>query len=217
MKKTAILFDHDGTLVNSINAVGVSTNIVLKRHGYRELSTEEILEGFPYATAERFLYHVKSEDRKTGKTLADDFYVEMHKSGIEHLEIYPGIQTALDSLAAYGYSMGLVTNNQGIFVRKAAAYLHYAYNLEIILGEENAVKPKPAPDGILQACAGLGAEPANCWYIGDTDIDFTAARAAGAKSGLVCWGVQTYEQLSELKADAIFRTPEEMTEFFLSL
>jgi phosphoglycolate phosphatase len=217
MKKAAIIFDHDGTLVNSIEAVVICTNKILNNNGFKELSTEEVLEGFPYATVERFLYHTRIEDILKARTMAHQFYEMMNDTGIKHLKIYPGIQQALDSLAEYGYSMGMVTNNQGLFVRKAAAHLRYAYDLEIILGEENVKASKPAPDGILQACAGLAARPENCWYIGDTHVDNKAAKAAGLKSGAVTWGVQSEEELKACSPDQIFRTPAEMAEFFIKL
>lgn len=214
MKKTAILFDHDGTLVDSIDAVAKCTNKVFVNNGFREHSSTEILAGFPYPTGERFQFHTNADDAFSDK-MSDEFFSCMRNEGIEHLKIYPGIQEVLDSLAVSGYSMGVVSNNQGIFVRKAAAHLHYAYDLEIILGEENVKACKPAPDGLLQACAGLAALPENCWYIGDTVSDHEAARAAGMKSGLVTWGVQTEEILSACGSDAVFKTPEELKEFFI--
>ena len=216
MKKTAILFDHDGTLVNSLDAVIICTNISMVENGFKKLTATEVLEGFPYPTAERFRYHTKTADADLSNKMAEDFYHAMHNDGIEHMKVYPGIHETLDSLARFGFSMGMVTNNQGIFVRKAAAHLHYAYDLEIILGEENVKAVKPSPDGILQACAGLAALPENCWYVGDTTTDYKAARAAGMKSALVTWGVQTEEQLTACKPDVIFKTPEEMTKFFIS-
>ncbi|MDC7227375.1 MAG: HAD family hydrolase [Spirochaetales bacterium] len=217
MKKAAIIFDHDGTLVNSIDSVAFCTNMVLRQWDFHELTNEEVLDGFPYPTAERFLYHTKSDDSAEAKLMADKFYELMNGIGIEHLKVYPGVREALDVLAGYGYSMGMVTNNQGLFVRKAAAHLHYAYDLEIILGEENVRASKPAPDGILQACAGLSARPENCWYIGDTETDCNAAKAAGLKSGAVTWGVHSEEQLRACGADEVFRTPAEMAGFFIRL
>lgn len=214
MKKTAIIFDHDGTLVDSIEAVIICTNEILVNNGFREHSTDEILKGFPYPTEERFQYHTGVTDRMISAKMAADFYSSMHTRGLDYLKIYPGISEALDSLASYGYSMGMVSNNQGIFIRKAAAKLQYSYDLEIILGEENVRANKPAPDGLLQACAGLSALPENCWYIGDTTSDHEAASAAGMKSGLVTWGVQTEKQLAACGADAIFRTPQEMVAHF---
>jgi phosphoglycolate phosphatase len=214
MRKTAIIFDHDGTLVDSIGSVVICTNHILLKHGFAEQAAQDIIKGIPYPTAERFKYHTGSADKSHSEVMAADFYKDMHASGIEHLKIYPGISEALNHLVGYGYSMGMVSNNQGLFIRKAAAHLHYAYDLEIMLGEENIKAVKPAPDGLLQACAGLAALPKNCWYIGDTKSDHEAAHAAGMRSGLVTWGVETEEALSNCGADAIFRTPAEMSDYF---
>ncbi|MBI9105874.1 MAG: HAD family hydrolase [Spirochaetales bacterium] len=214
MRKTAIIFDHDGTLVDSIEAVIICTNLILVKNGYRKHSADEILKGFPYPTEERFQYHTGTTASSVSAKMAEDFYSEMHTIGIDYLKVYPGISAALDLLVDYGYSMGMVSNNQGIFIRKAAAKLQYSYDLEIILGEENVKANKPSPDGLLQACAGLAARPENCWYIGDTISDHEAAHAAKMKSGLVTWGVQTEAVLSASGADALFRTPADMADYF---
>ncbi len=217
MRKSALIFDHDGTLVDSIRAVEICTNSVLKKNGYSAASSELISEGMGYVTHERFGFHSGTADLNQMHTMAAEFYTCMHTGGLAYLQVYEGVQQALDALAASGYSMGMVSNNQGIFIRKAAAHLKYAYDLEIMLGEENIKAHKPAPDGLLQAAAGLAALPEDCWYIGDTYTDYRAAKAAGMKSGLVSWGTTDAAVLSELNPDALFYHPDEMKAFFLSL
>ncbi len=216
MKKTAIIFDHDGTLVDSIEAIALMTNKALEQNGFKPCSLEDIKFGMGYQTDKRMAFHSGAEDPEMVIKLTKNFYEHMHSGGIEYLRVYDGIKDSLDKLAAAGYSMGMVSNNQGLFIRKAAAHLHYAYDLEIMLGEDNVRAKKPSGEGILQACAGLSAAPENCWYIGDAEFDLLAARAAGVKSGLVTWGAHPEEELVTYGADAIFRTPEEMTAFFLN-
>lgn len=214
MRKTAIIFDHDGTLVDSIEAVIICTNLTLLKFGFLECSPEEIKQGMAFPTLERFGIH--SGDNKTEilEKMSANFYYNMNKDGIGYLKTYKGIPEALDSLASAGFSMGMVSNNQGIFIRKAAARLRYSYDLEIFLGEENIKAPKPAPDGLLQACAGLAADPENSWYVGDSVTDFRAARNAGMKCALVSWGAHPMEILESCDAEVFFRTPSEMAEFF---
>ena len=215
MKETAIIFDHDGTLVNSLEACVLCTNIVMKEAGFREYPAEEIICDMTIATEQRFAFRTGMTDPVKVRQIASDFYKSLHEVGIEYLKIYPGITEALDSLTEAGFSMGMVSNNQGTFVRKAAAMLQYSYDLEIILGEENVKASKPAPDGLLQACAGLGAVPEKSWYVGDSTIDYESARAAGMYSALVTWGAHPAGRLRECGADAVFDTPEQMKEFFL--
>ncbi len=214
MKKNAIIFDHDGTLVDSIDAVILCTNEILKSRGCPAETEEEIRKGMAYPTVDRFGYHSGIRDRSELAAMSEDFYKLMNEVGVDHVRLYPRIKENLDILASRGYSLGMVTNNQGFFVRRAAARLGYAYDFEIILGEENVPLPKPDPRGLLQACAGLGALPENCWYIGDGKPDYEVARAAGLKSGMVSWGAHPREGLKALEPDALWDSPDEWESFF---
>jgi len=215
--KNAIIFDHDGTLVDSLYAVEICTNNIISRAGFEPVALAEIKKGMAYPTAERFSYHTGEKNRTRLEEMSRDFYLDMHNVGLDHLKLYGGILKTLDALAQSGFSLGMVTNNQGLFVRKAAARLSYAYDFEVILGEENVPRPKPDPSGLLQACAGMGAVPGECWDVGDGKPDFDAARAAGMKCALVSWGAHPREELERYGADAFLHSPEEMKNFFLSL
>ncbi|MBF9014302.1 MULTISPECIES: HAD family hydrolase [unclassified Oceanispirochaeta] len=216
MRKQALIFDHDGTLVDSIDAVVFCTNQIIKEAGYAVAEPAEIRHGMAYATLERFTYHTGEKDPDVLKKMSRDFYVCMNEQGAGMVSLYPGIKKALDRLARDGFSIGLLTNNQGIFTRRVAAQLKYSYDMEIILGEDNVPAPKPDPRGLLQACAGLGAVPENCWYIGDGKPDFEVARNAGLKSALVTWGAHPKEELLKLGADRYFDTAPSMADFFTS-
>lgn len=215
MKKSAIIFDHDGTLVDSLEAVEICTNIVLEKSGFPPVTPLDIRRGMALPTVERFSFHTGVEVGEIHAAMSADFYRTMHGTGIDYLKLYDGVKETLDALAAGGYAMGMVTNNQGLFVRKAAARLSYAFDFEVILGEENVPRPKPDPSGLLQACAGMGARPGDCWYIGDGKPDYDAAKAAGMKCGLVSWGAYGREELVSLNPSKLFDRPRELSEFFL--
>lgn len=215
--KNALIFDHDGTLVDSINAVVICTNNVINRAGLPSVSIDNVKAGMAFPTVERFEFHTGISDRVILQEITDDFYRELHNEGIQHLRLYDGVKEAMDKLAANGFALGMVTNNQGLFVRKAAAYLKYAFDFEVILGEENVPYPKPDPSGLLQACAGMGALAENCWYIGDGKPDYDAAAAAGMKSALVSWGAHPRAELLNYNCDILFDETHEMLDFFLKL
>lgn len=215
-QKNGLIFDHDGTLVNSMNAVAICTNNVIKRAGLSTVSIENVKFGMAYPTLERFEFHTGLGDRIKLQDLSDEFYGELHKVGIGYLTLYDGIKETLEKLSACGYALGMVTNNQGLFVRKAAAYLKYAFDFEVILGEEDVPRTKPDPSGLLQACAGMGVPAKNCWYIGDGKPDCEAAEAAGMKSALVSWGAHPREELLNYKYDKLFDNSEELSDFFLN-
>lgn len=216
MRKQALIFDHDGTLVDSIDAVIFCTNLIIKEAGFTEAEPKDIRHGMAYPTLERFAYHTGEKDTAVLKKMSRDFYVSMNDVGASMVRLYPGIKEALDRLAREGFSLGLLTNNQGIFTRRVAAQLKYSYDMEIILGEDNVPAPKPDPRGLLQACSGLGAKPENCWYIGDGKPDYEVARNACLKSALVTWGAHPKEDLLKLGADRYFESAQSMADFFTS-
>lgn len=214
MKKNAIIFDHDGTLVDSIDCTVHCTNKVLERAGFKAETIAEIKHGMTFPTAERFGYHTGITDRSILEQMGAEFYETINNEGLEYLKLYPGIEAFLEMIAQRGYPLGMVTNNQGRFVRRAAARLGYAFDFSVILGEEDVASPKPSPDGLLQACAGLGALPENCWYIGDGKPDYEAARAGGLKCGLVSWGAHPRELLEDLEPDRLFDNSEQLINYF---
>lgn len=214
MRKTAIIFDHDGTLVDSIDGVVVCTNKVIEKAGFKSEPLEKIKHGMAYPTIERFAFHTGITDASVLQQMSEDFYQRMNTEGLEYLKLYPGIKKSLNILARRGYALGMVTNNLGVVVRKGAARLKYAYDFAVILGEENVPSPKPDPSGLLQACAGLGARAENCWYIGDGKPDYEAARAGGLKCGLVSWGAHPRSELVKLGPEKLFDDPKELMDFF---
>ena len=215
MKKKAIIFDHDGTLVDSIDSVVFCTNKVIEKAGFESESPEKIKHGMAYPTVERFAFHTGITDTPKLLQMSAEFYEIMNSEGLQYLKLYPGIKESLKILAEQGYALGMVTNNQGFLVRRGSAGLGYAYNFGIILGEEDVPAPKPDPDGLLQACAGLGVPPEKCWYIGDGAPDYQAAVAGGLKSGLVSWGAHPRTALAKLCPDRLFDSPKEMVDFFI--
>ncbi len=214
MNKAALIFDHDGTLVDSIDCVVFCTNKIIELAGFKAEPVEKIKHGMAYTTAERFGFHTGVTDISILQQMSADFYELMNSEGLQYLKLYPGVKECLHRLAGRGYALGMVTNNQGFFVRRAAARLRYAYDFGVILGEENVFATKPAPDGLLQACAGLGALPEKSWYIGDGKPDYQAAKASGMKSGLVSWGAHPREELATLAPDKLFDSPQQIIDFF---
>jgi len=214
LKKQAIIFDHDGTLIDSFDAVTYCSNLVVTEAGYREIDDDQIRQGMAYPTYERFSYHTGEKEPEKLSKMARNFYIFMNREGVDRVRIYPGIREALDRLAREGFSLGILTNNQGIFTRRVAAHLKYSYDLEVMLGEDNVPAPKPDPRGALQACAGLGALPENTWYVGDARPDFEVARNAGMKSGIVTWGAHSMEELQTLGADKYFEKAHDLADFF---
>lgn len=205
-----ILFDHDGTLVDSLDLVEVATNAVLAAYGRGPEPRERIIAGMVLPTGPRIarLLGIDDADRH-GEFLAA-FAAESRASGVRHVHVYPGIRALLDGLRARGVRLGVVSNNEGGLVRTQLAALGLADYFPVILGEGDLLALKPAPDGLHQACAGLGLPAGGCRYIGDSPTDAAAARAAGIAAVGVAWGTHRRADLVGAGFESVIDRAEEL-------
>ncbi len=217
MKKNALIFNNDGTLVDSLDAIVHSTNEVIKGSGFPIVSIDMIKKVLAYPAMKRFEFHTGIKNTEILSMMANRYYTSLHNDWLTHIKLYNGIRDSLNQFTQKKFPMGIVSNNQGLFIRKIAAYFGYVQDFEIILGEEDVPAPKPDSSGLLQACAGLGVNVEDSWHIGDGKTDFNAARAAGMRIALVTWGLHTKEELVEYGADQVFESVPEMQDFFLGL
>lgn len=187
----AVLWDVDGTLVDSTPMSFACTNEVLRRGGYAEISEADYKLGTRYTTPLRMASHVGCEDLTdpVGERLAQEFdelYVDMVTPTT--CPTFDGISPLLRNFLERGSMMGALSNACGTYVRKVLSVHGFASDFRVQLGADEVPDAKPAPDGLLQCCEALGCSPADCVYVGDAPTDGQAAKAAGMHSIGVAWG-----------------------------
>lgn len=204
----AVLWDVDGTLVESTKLAFDATNEVLKAQGKEPINVDEYKVGCKYTTPERFNFHMGLE---TGNALGaelgqifDDTYVA--RVSKETAGLFDGMDKLLRSLALAGHPQGALSNACGAYVRAVmtANELDEAPPpdmrmalFRVALGADEVPKAKPDPDGLLMCCEKLGVQAENGVYVGDSPSDGKAARAAGMKAVGVLWGANGAEALEE--------------------
>lgn len=191
----AVLFDHDGTLVNSLPTVIAATNAALRDHGYPEDSPERIVDAMRHPTAPRMGLHAGVSDPALQRELATTFY-RVAWDYMDRATLYPGVLELLQTLHSDGWKLGLVTNNLGQIARHICARTGAMEYLAVAIGEEDMPRVKPAPDGVLQAAAGLGVAIEQCVFVGDSVTDLGAAQAAQIPAIGVTWGAHAREELA---------------------
>ena len=215
-----ILFDLDGTLVDTAHDLGLALNIQLARYGKPALSHDVI---WPIAShGSRGLLALGF-----GITPADaDFEVKK----TEYLDLYetvftnkpmllPGIAELLDMLDASGVKWGIVTNKPRRFsVDLTKAVIIGDKTLfersACLLCGDDAPKPKPAPDTLFMACKETGTHPSDCIYVGDAERDIQAGRAAGMKTVVALFGyIAETDRPSEWNADILIKAPEDLLNY----
>lgn len=187
----AVLWDVDGTLVDSTRMAFAATNEVLKKHGYPEVSEADYKIGSKYTTPRRFAFHAGCEDLAdpVGEKLGNDFdalYVGLVTPSM--VPLFDGLAALLGELCADGCGLGALSNACGEYVRKVLAEHGLGSSFAVQLGADEVPAAKPSPDGLLKCCELLGCSPSECAYVGDAPTDGAAAKAAGMRCIGITWG-----------------------------
>ena len=191
MSARLLVFDLDGTLVDSSRDLATATNAALQRVAPQSPPIpHETVRAFVGDGArvliERSIRHARV-DRAVDEVLP--VFLECYAACLlETTELYPGIRKALDSLDD-DLVLAVLTNKPGGFSRTILDDLGVGSRFSRVWGPDDAPARKPDPVGLLALVAELGSDPGNTWMIGDSPVDVKTARAAGVRVAGVTWGL----------------------------
>ncbi|MBQ2719000.1 MAG: HAD-IA family hydrolase [Clostridia bacterium] len=216
MKYKTLIFDLDGTLLNTITDLATAVNYALTKHGYPTHTEAAILRmvgnGVELLVARALPGGTENPEFPA---VLSDFraYYEVHK--MDATAPYAGIPELLDTLAATGVPMAIVSNKFDAAVRELAVRF-FATTLRVAVGESETVAKKPAPDAVFAALRELGVTAEGAVFIGDSEVDIKTAQNAGLPSLSVGWGFRTEADLIAAGAARVFATPAELGEYLLA-
>lgn len=214
----SVIFDLDGTLVNSLNDLAASTNYALKTLGFPTFETEEY-KYFVGCGVARLIEAVLPEEsrddatRQKARALFDEYYGE---HALDHTGPYPGISGMLGDLTALGVNLAVVSNKPHLFVTELVTRLFGRQMFRSILGQRDGVPIKPDPAGPFEACSIMGCEPSGCVYLGDSGVDMETAVAAGMLPVGALWGFRKADELLKSGAKKLIHDPCELIEIVKS-
>jgi len=211
MKYQAVLFDLDGTLLDTIEDLTDSMNAVLERLGFPLHNIEE----YKLIVGEGIDVLIKrslpdSADLETVKKAIDMMKEEYGKRYKLKTKPYPGIPELLDELVARKLSMSIFSNKPDEFTSKLVSKLFPAWHFDVVLGEGRGIPKKPNPEGALKIANQLNIKPEKFLYLGDTGIDMQTAKNAGMMGVGVLWGFRSQKELIENGAKHIILHPLEL-------
>ena len=209
---STILFDLDGTLVDTAPDLGHALNIQLQRHGKAALSDAVIR---PFAShGSRGLIGLGF-----GITPADAHFFVMRD---EYLNIYdsvftrsptllPGIAELLQVIERKSLTWGIVTNKPRRFTQRLIESMKLHERAACVVSGDDAPQPKPSPATLLMACEQVGVKPEHCVYVGDAERDIQAGKAAGMQTVVALFGyIDASDRPAEWGADAMIKAPEDL-------
>lgn len=212
MRPRAVIYDHDGTLVDSLAIVVAATNAVLGGCGVPPRPRAEVIAGMVHPTGLRMGMLLGVNGAAEQARLAAAFYDHAFALGTTHATVYDGIADLVNGLVAEGLPQGVVSNNQGRLVRRLLAHLGLGPAFGTVIGEEDMPAPKPDPRGLVACAHRLGVDPAAAVYVGDTIGDLDTAKAAGMPCIGVTWGITPRTVLEEAGFVAVVDAPADIAD-----
>lgn len=179
----SVLFDLDGTLIDTMPAMVAGFNAVLGDRIGRAIDAPEVAARLGPRLAEIFDQYLPGQ----GSELASEY--ERAYAGLAGLAVpFPGVVDAVARLRAAGIPMAVVTSKRTAASIAALDAADLLESMAFVVAEEDVTALKPSPAPILQALARLGAEPEHTWMIGDSQVDLDSARASGVRFAAALWG-----------------------------
>ena len=209
----AIIFDLDGTLLDTLTDLAEGTNYALRVNGFPERTTDEIRR-FVGNGARKLIERAVPEGQIEAalEQVRQDFdiYYKVHCK--DHTGPYPGIMEMLQELVQQGYSLCVVSNKPDFAVQELIPE-YFPGIFTSVSGERQGVAKKPAPDLIREAMKNLQADSSNAVYVGDSEVDLEAAVNAGIPCISVAWGFKGKKFLEEQQAEMIIEKPSEIQKY----
>ncbi|MGB7450920.1 MAG: phosphoglycolate phosphatase [Lysobacterales bacterium] len=203
---TAIVWDLDGTLVDSAPDLASALNTVLDKRGFFTLSLDEVRKmignGVPKLVERGFNAVGVRPDAAQLDELIAMFVTEYKACATDNTRPYPGVVEALQEIHSMNIPMGVCTNKPEAFTRQILEGLELSGYFSSVIGGDSTSARKPDPEPVLACLRGLVAEPASSLMIGDSVHDVHAARAAGVTIGVVPWGYRS-APVEEMGADFV--------------
>jgi len=203
----AIVFDLDGTLVDSYQAITASINHVRSAYALAPLPESEVRRHV--GRGPTYLLEKTVAGGDVDKDLAR--YRAHHPSVLRSgTHLLAGVANTLKALKQAGFPMGICSNKPGPYTRELLDYLHLSSLFAAVIGPEDAPRIKPAPDMLKTALARLRTAPANALYVGDMVVDIQTARAAGVPVWVTPTGSDELATLLAAKPDRILKSFDEL-------
>lgn len=206
----AIIFDLDGTVADTISAIREGVNLTMEQLGY-PTHTDAGIRRFINHGARELIRQSLPEEVSTDPARVDealDVYQGMYERTYKNTTLcYDGMVEAM-SLLAGKYKLAILSNKQDRMVKGLAAQLLPAGVVSIAQGQVEGVPTKPDPTAVWEICRTLGVAPAECAFVGDSDVDMHTAINAGCIPVGVEWGYRGADVLIEAGAKVLVKTPD---------
>ena len=211
MAYKTILFDLDGTLLDTLEDLADAVNHILERHRCPQRTLDEVrlFVGNGLGMLMR-----RSLPAQYSQTVSDLLAEELRTYYTAHSRIktapYAGVRELLETLHAAGAKVAVVSNKADEAVGELCSF-YFPGLVDAAVGETAGRRPKPAPDAVELALERLHVDKTDAVYVGDSQVDLDTAKAAGLPCVAVTWGFRSREDLVKAGAETLADSVEELS------
>jgi len=212
-----IIFDLDGTLVDSggdiVHSINLTLDIFYLNHIERRVCVNFIGNGIR-TLVKRFFYWIlyRNPDTEIDRKLLESADREYRKIYARHLldttVLYPNVQSTLEKLS--DYSLAVVSNKAYVYTEIILDHFHIKRYFDLILGGDSVIRKKPHPEPLLRVAKHFNSSPEQCLMVGDSEKDIAAAKSAEVPVAAVTYGMRPKILLEKLKPDMIIDNFEDL-------
>ena len=210
-KYKAVVFDLDGTLLNTLDDLRDIVNHTMRKFGFPERSLDEVKAAVGNGVGKLLELSLPDGKNTPGfDAILTDMraYYDVHPGN--GTRPYDGVCEVIERFQRAGLKVAVVSNK--IHSASVALCKKYFPTVDTVCGERESegIKRKPAPDSVFTAAADMGVEASDCIYVGDSEVDIATAHNAGIKCVSVLWGYREREYLETVGADCFAGTADEL-------
>jgi phosphoglycolate phosphatase len=215
MEYKAVLFDLDGTLIDTVDDIGDAANRVLSNRKFptHSISTYRLFIG----EGVRMLFMRALPEESCTQDLINDClkeFIEDYRCNYNvKTKLYDGVPELLDMLTLRGLKLAVLSNKPHPITKDCVAFFLSQWDFNVVLGQDDSIPRKPDPQGALEVAQRLAISPSKFIYLGDTATDMKTAVSAGMFPVGVLWGFRSLEELMENGARVVIDEPMQLMDF----
>jgi len=215
-KHSGVIFDLDGTLVDTLGDIAASMNRAMKLHGFPEHAAEEYRDkvGWGIKRLAFLALPTEAQQEETAALVAADAALFYAETPLVYSRPYPGIPELVSVLKQKKIKSAVLTNKPDPVAQKVIAGLFPAGSFNCVLGEISGKPRKPDPACVWELLVDIDLSPSDAVFVGDSEIDMETALAAGCFPLGVSWGYRPRKTIDTAGARRIIERPEELLELF---
>lgn len=212
MSYEAIVFDLDGTLLNTLNDLGNAVNRVLSQHGFPAHKLDKyryfVGDGAKMLVIRALPEHQRNE--KVIDTCLQDFKNDYGQHWNVETSLYDGIPDMLDKLSSRRIKLAILSNKPHEFTIRCVTEFLSKWIFDVVLGQQTSIPLKPHPAAAFEVADRMNIPVSSFLYLGDSAVDMQTAVAAGMYPVGAMWGFRSPEELKENGAKALLQYPSDI-------